>query len=386
MAIGMREIPQFAFFLIYLQEQLGLAPVTISSVVAGAQIAGMATALLGGAITARLGRKRVLVCGLVLSGLSSLAFQMPLPGLVPFVWILSGAGGALVAVGGASYLTRISAQRDLGILAAFYAMSLTIGGAIGNPIAGLIIERYGFVAFSWAAIALSTGTILVVTLFMTHIQDHAPEPVSMRSTWLGVLSTARQTNVRLLVGLRCLPTIFYGMLTVLIPLLINDLTGSKVMVAAYGTTTLIVASAAQLLAGRSSDRWGARLPTLAAYAAILLSGLGLAASSGTVWGLFVFGVLGIAAAWSLSTLMYVWVNDGVPKAEHPSTFGLLHAMWSLSMISGSFLGSWFVSLTPGLPFLAAGLLNIGSFFLIWSYYNRSSVKGAVSRRQNIRET
>ena len=123
--------------------------------------------------------------------------------------------------------------------------------------------------------------------------------------------------MRLVVGLRCLPTIFYGMLTVLIPLLLNDLTGSKVMVAAYGTINLIVASGAQLLAGRAADRWGARIPSLAAYAAIVLSGLGLAASHGTVWGLFVFGVLGIAAAWSLSTMMYVWVSDGIPQGRTP---------------------------------------------------------------------
>jgi MFS family permease len=381
MASGMRDMPQFTFFLIYLQEQLGLPPVTISSIVAGGQIAGMVTALLGGMITARLGSKWVLVCGLTLAGLSSIAFQVHSIWLVPFVWFIAGAGLALVTVGGASYLTRISARGGLGMLAAIYALSMTIGGAIGNPLAGVIIERYGFVAFSWAAMALTVSTILVVTLLMTNFQDRAPEPISLRSFGSSVLFTARQTNIPLLVGLRCLPTIFYGMLMVLIPLLINGLSGSKVMVAAYGTTNLVVASAAQLLAGRAADRWGARLPTIVAYTAILLSGLGLAVCAGTLWGLFVFGVLGIAAAWSLSTMMYIWVNDGVPKAEHPSTFGLLHAVWSLSMISGSVLGGWFVSAVPapipGLPFLIAGLLNIGSFFLIFAYYDRIALKGAL---------
>jgi MFS family permease len=372
MASGMRDLSQFAFFLIYLQERLGLTPASISGVVVGAQIAGMVTALLGGAVTARLGSKWVLVCGLMLSGISSLAFQMPYLGLVAFLWILSGAGTALVTVGGASYLTSISARGALGILAAFYALSMTIGGAVGNPVAGMIIERYGFVAFSWAATALSAVIILVVTLLMENIQDHSSKPVSLGSLGSGIFSTARKANVQMLSGLRSLPTIFYGMLTVLIPLLINSLTGSKLMVAVYGTTNLIVASAAQLLVGKASDRWGARLPTLTAYAAIVLSGLGLAASSSMVWGLFVFGVIGIAAAWSLSTLMYVWVNDGVSKADQPSTFGLLHAVWSLSMISGSLLGGWLVSSMPGLPFLVGGLLNVGSLFLIRVYYNRNS--------------
>jgi len=385
MASGMRDMPQFAFFLIYLQEQLGLKPVTISSLVAGAQIAGMVTALLGGAITAKLGSKWVLVCGLTLSGLSSLAFQVPLLGLVVLLWFFGGAGMALVTVGGASYLTRISGRGSLGILAAFYALSMTVGGAIGNPFAGVLIEGHGFVAFSRAAMALSFGTILVISLLMRHLQDQTMKQVSLRSFWSGVLDTARQTNVRMLVGLRCLPTIFYGMLIMLIPLLINSLTGSKMMVAAYGTTNLIVASLAQLLAGRAVDRWGARRPTLLAYTALILAGLGLTVSAGRLWGLFGFGVLGIAAAWSLSTLMYVWVNDGVPKAEHPSTFGLLHAVWSLSMICGSLLGGWLVSPMPGLPFLVGGILNVGSLFLALSYYGRNLVKDTVSSNQGIRE-
>jgi DHA1 family inner membrane transport protein len=374
---GMRDIPQFAFFLIYLQEQLGLAPKAISSVVAGAQIAGMVTALLGGAIVARLGSKWVIVCGLILSGLSSLVFQVPLPGLVPVLWFLGGAGSALVTVGGASYLTQIGARGELGMLAAFYVLSITIGGAVGNPAAGVIIEQFGFVAFSWTAIMLSALIILAVIFVMPPMREgKKAEAVSLRSFWSGVRSTVQQPNVRLLVGMRSFPTIFYGMLTVLIPLLINGLSGSKVLVAAYGTTTLIVASAAQLLAGKAADRWGARLPTTAAYTALILVGLALAASSGRVWGLFVFGVLGNAAAWSLSTLMYVWVNDGIPKADHPATFGLLHAVWSLSMITGSVFGGWFVSTFPGLPFLAGGLLNAGSFFLLFTYYRRRSVDRA----------
>lgn len=92
--------------------------------------------------------------------------------------------------------------------------------------------------------------------------------------------------------------------------------------------------------------------------------------------LFLFGVLGIAAAWSLSTLMYVWVADGLPKDEHPATFGLLHAVWSLCMITGSLLGGWLVRLTPGLPFLLVALINIGACVLIILYYRRQAAEDA----------
>jgi DHA1 family bicyclomycin/chloramphenicol resistance-like MFS transporter len=168
------------------------------------------------------------------------------------------------------------------------------------------------------------------------------------------------------------------MLTVLIPVLLNGLSGNKLVVAAYATTNLIVASVAQLSAGRAADRWGARGPTLVAYTAIILAGLGLAATVNTVWGLFIFGVLGVAAAWSLSTLMYVWVKDGVAQSEHASSFGLLHAVWSLSMIAGSLLGGSLVRTFPGLPFLIAGLLNVGSLFLALAYYARPNARNTSS--------
>ncbi|CAN5606718.1 hypothetical protein BH10CHL1_BH10CHL1_03420 [soil metagenome] len=368
MASGMRDMPQFAFFLIYLQEQLSLAPATIAMIVAGAQIAGTVAALLGGAMTARLGSKTVLVCGFVLAGLSSLVFQVQGFWWVTLLWLIGGSGGALVTVAGSSYLTRLSTRKALGILAALYALSMTIGGAIGHPIAGVLIERYGFGTFGWTAIALTIVIILMITLRMANLHDYATEPVSLNRLGGNILLTLRQPRVRLLIGLRGLPTLFYGMLTVLIPLLINELSGNKVTVAAYGTTSLIVASVAQLLAGRAADRWGASRPTLVANTILIGTGLGLFLGARSVAGLFLFGVLGIAAAWSLSTLMYVWVADGIAKGEHPATYGLLHAVWSLCMIGGSLLGGWLVRLTPGLPFLVLGLVNIGACFLTMVYY------------------
>jgi MFS family permease len=380
---GLRDMPQHAFFLIYLQEQLELAPATISGIVAGAQAAGMIVALLGGVVSARLGSAGVLVLGLALSGLSSLAFQFPSTGLAAASWLAGGAGMALTAVGSASFLTRLSGRRALGVLAALYALSMTIGGAIGNPLAGALIEQHGFGAFGWAAMAVSGVAILIVAVLMAPLAPRGEAPATGRILALGALPALRIPRARLLIGLRCLPTVFYGTLSVLIPLLLHERSGSKALVAGYGTAMLIVASAAQLLAGRAADRWGARRPTLTAYAVLVFAGLGLAVSAGAawgwVWGVFVFGVLGNAAAWSLSTLMYVWVTDGIPRAEHPAMFGLLHAVWSLSMVTGSMLGGWLVMAAPGLPFLLGGLLNAGAMLLAVAYYRAVGTTTGASR-------
>jgi hypothetical protein len=52
------------------------------------------------------------------------------------------------------------------------------------------------------------------------------------------------------------------------------------------------------------------------------------------------------------------------------------------MITGSVFGGWLVSSFSGLPFLAGGLLNIGSFFFLVSYYKRSSVRRVLPDSQS----
>jgi MFS family permease len=315
-----------------------------------------------------------LALGLALMGVGALVFLTQAPWLAVALWCISGVGLALSTVGGASYLTQLNQEGALGMFAAFYALSMTIGGAIGNPLAGWLIDRRGFGIFGLATAALTAATVLFAALFLAHLQERTSVAASVRS-WgqallPAVLPAWQRTRVSLLVAMRALPTIFYSTLIVLIPLLLNDLLKSKTLVAAYGATNLIVASLAQLVVGRAADRWGARIPTLVAYATVVTAGLGLAVGANTAWGLFLFGVLGISAAWCLSTLMYLWVANGIPKADHASVFGFLHAVWSLSMIGGSLVGGWLVHGRPGLPFLAAGLLNIVSIMLTLAYYAR----------------
>jgi MFS family permease len=363
-------MPQLSFFPIYLQEDLGLSTALISAIVSGALVSGMFAALLGGAVTGELTSKRTFVLGLLVSAVGVLAFLVRLPWLVALLWFIGGAGLSLITVAGASYLTGLSARGALGILAALYSLSLTVGGVIGNPIAGLVIERYGFGAFGLAALLFILLTALFAARMLIPLDDHAPRSAPLAAFWTTSAPLLRQARIRMLIGLRGLPTIFYGLMTVLIPLLLNDLSGSKTLVAAYSTANLVIASACQIIAGRAADRWGARVPTVAAYSCLALAGLGLALTAGTVWGLFVFGVIGVAAAWSLSTLMYVWVADGVTAVERPPAFGLLHAVWCLSMIAGSLLGGLLAPLAAGLPFLVGALLCAAAPFLAVAYYRR----------------
>lgn len=360
-------LPQMSFFPIYLEEQLTLSPFALSAVVAAGQAAGLIAALLGGRLTDTLGSKRVLVLGLIGGTLVSLVFLVQLPLIVALLWMLGGVANSLQTLGGSSYLTRAVNPQRLGVLSALYALSMTLGGAVGSPVAGQILDTSGFRIYGLIGVAVVASALVVASLFLP-VQRVAAEEGQEKQ--ISTLALARRSVMQLLMGLRFLPTVYYGMSLVLVPLMINSLAGNKTTVAIYGTIGLMIASVAQLLAGRAADRYGHRTPTLVSYTLLILASLGLAIFSGQLWGVFVFGILGLATAWALASLLFVLVSDGVSRAEHGRAFGLLHATWSIAMITGSLLGGALTHMQPGLPFLVAGLLNTLSIVLALAFFTQ----------------
>ena len=305
---------------------------------------------------------------LLLGGVvASLIFQSGVPLMVAVLWGLAGAAGSLQTLGGSSYLTQMADPRRLGLLAALYALSGTLGGALGSPVAGRILDTAGFRTYGLTGLGLAALTVLLAVILLPNRQKQVRDQAAgsfRESMW----DMTRRPVMRLLMALRFLPTIYYGMSIVLIPLMINHLAGNKATVAIYATVSLTVASVAQLLTGRAADRYGHRKPTLFGYCALIVAALGLAIFANQLWGVFLFGVMGLAVAWSLAALMFVLVSDGVPRAEHGRAFGLLHATWSLAMIGGALLGGALTRVAAGLPFLVAGLLNIASVVVAMAFF------------------
>lgn len=370
-------LTQMSFFPIYLEEELLYAPMAIATVIAIGQASGLVAALLGGGLTDAWGSKRVLVLGLLGSMIASLVFQTQLALLVAALWGLAGVATSLQTLGGSSYLTRMSSPQRLGLLSALFALSLTLGGAVGSPLAGRLLDAAGFSLYGLVGLAILAITLLWAIVMLpvqspdSHVQRQSRQASSM-------LELTHRPLVRLLIGLRYLPTIYYGLSSVMIPLMLNELAGNKSTVAVYSTVSLVVASVAQLLAGRAADYYGHRGPTLIGYAALSVSALGLALFADKLWGVFFFGILGNAVAWALATLFFCLVSDGVPRHEHGRAFGLMHATWSIAMISGAMLGGALTRFATGLPFLAAGLLNSVAILLVLAFFRRLGSEGVTA--------
>jgi MFS family permease len=352
---GIVLLPQRFFFPIYLEEHLGYTAVVVSISV-------------GGALSDALGRKWTLILGLFGFVLGSLLYLVRAPWLVTLLWALSGLGLGFHSLGGQGYLIDAAGSEHLGVVSALYHWGFTLGGALSSPAAGAILDSRGFGAFGWALLLASLATALGATVFLPRLREPAEETPTWNKSLFGYSEIIRRPVVMLLGLLRFLPTCYYGMMTVLIPLLMNRVATNKISVALYATVSQIMATLAQALAGWAADRWGRRLPTRTAFAVLIASAVGLAGFASHLWGLYVFGVLGISAAWSLATLMPCLVSDATIPEERGRVLGTLDLLWNAGMMTGSMIGGALVGIAVGLPFLVAALLTVGAISLTVPFF------------------
>ena len=376
--------PQRSFFPIYVEEQLGYTAVLVSAFVVTGQLLGMIASVIGGALCDTLGRKWTLVLGLVGFVFASLTYLARVPWLVALLWAVGGLGLGFYVLGGQSYLVDAASSERLGMLSALYYWGFTVGGALSSPGAGVILDSRGFGTFGLVLLAASLVTTLGAAAFLPRLDsvkearlrpEAQPEGFfpknlvsALSKSLFGYGEVLRRPVVVMLGLLRLLPTCYWGMASVLIPLLINRMAGSKTAVALYATISQILASLAQMLVGRAADRWGRRWPTLVAFGTLVFSAIGLASFATHLWSFYTFGVLGACAAWSLSTLMPCLVSDATPIEERGRVLGTLHLLWNVGMMVGSLLGGALVEVAAGLPFFIAALLNLGAVVLAVSFF------------------
>lgn len=370
---GIVLLPQRSFFPIYMEERLEYTMVSVSAFVALGQLLGMIASVVGGTLCDSMGRKWTLVLGLTGFIFGSLAYLIRVPWLVILLWSISGFGLGFHTLGGQSYLIDAAGPERLGVLSALYNWGFTIGGTLSSPGAGIVLDRRGFSAFGMVLLVLSLVTTLGTMAFLPRLQNSG-----IRRELGGLRDyrdVVRRPVVVILGLLRFLPTCYYGMVTVLIPLLINRTAGSKTAVAWYATLSLIMASLAQVLVGRAADRWGRRGPTLVAFGVLVISAVGLAGSAAHLWSFYTFGVLEACAAWSLSTLTPCLVSDATAVEERGRVLGTLNLLWNVGMMVGALIGGALVEIAVGLPFFVAAWLNLGAIMLAAFFFRLPAVQG-----------
>jgi MFS family permease len=368
---GMMLSPQRTFFPVYLHE-LGYSALFISTLATLRQVMGLLASPLGGSLSDSWGRRRTLLLGELGFVSSSLVFLVTSPSATAVLWALGGLGMGLHTLGGQSYLMAAAPAGHLGLFTAFYNWGYTLGGTLSSPVAGLLLDRRGYTAFGLALTVLALGTIALNLLALPRSRAQRDAKASSWRALFGYRDLAGRPLVVMLVGLRFLPTVYWGMAMVLVPLLLVAAGASKTAIALYATASQAIAVLAQVAVGRAADRVGSKLPTAIAFSLLAVSALGIGLKGSQLWAMYVFGTLGTATAWSLSTLLPTWVVLVSEERERGRVLGWVHLWWNVGMIVGAMIGGALYERQPGLPFLVAGLLSVFSIALSFAFFRSAS--------------
>jgi MFS family permease len=339
-------------------------------------VVGGVFALLGGAVADGVGQRRALLLGLAGLPLAALVFLADQPWLMAALVGLRGATEGLQVAGSQSYLVAGAPAGQIGLASALFFLGSTLGSSIGNLAGGWVVERLGF---QWLALWTIAAGVLVTIAAGRLLGEPGPTRSrrGVRSGLRGYTALVRRRDVMLLACVRFLPTVYWGVMTLLMPLLLYRLSQQVIVVSAYSAVSLLLAAGSQVLTGRTIDRVSRTLPPIILSALIPVCAALAALASGSLPALFAVGILGTCVAWSISITLPPLAREVSESNEEGRVLGFLHLLWSGAMLSGTLLGGAVVEIDPALPFWIVGGLNCGTWLAALALHRRRG------RRQSV---
>ena len=340
---------------------------------------GGISALIGGTLSDRFGRKPAILIGMtgavVVGGLFTTETPLFIWGILCYEGIASGFKTA----GGQTYLISVVPSNRLGVATGLYFINMTVGSAVGSAIAGEVIDRIDYGVFGIGAVILA-GVLFIGACFFLPRLARQPSSNSQRQQggiWKSTLNIgayidlSRRRNMKMLIGLRVFPTYYWGSVNLLMPILIARIAGVKAT-GYYGAVSLLFAFGCQLAVGRICDVIGHRMPALVANALVTLLAFGVAFFHDSLIALEVFGILGAGAAWGLSTTIPRFINEFTEPHEKGHGVGLTHLAWSTGFLLGYVASGFLINFSVQVPFIVAGISLIFSTAIAYKLFNDSN--------------
>ena len=181
----------FPFFALYITEKFGVGMTEAGVLLGMSSLFGLVGSMIGGALTDRFGRRRLILFGLTFSALSSLSFG--LAGNIKILYVLIVIVGLLSRIANPAYdamladiLPKTKQQEGFGITRVAFNFAWIFGTALG----GLIAAR-SFLALFLIDAFLSIMLMVFLYLYLPETQPRAHESEQAQEPLLKTLAGYR---------------------------------------------------------------------------------------------------------------------------------------------------------------------------------------------------
>jgi MFS family permease len=349
-------------------DDLGLSKAG-AGVLSAAYAAGTLFASLpAGFLAARFGPRRVLLLGLLLLGMASLAFGFANDVvLLDAARFIQGMGGALAWAGALTWLIVATPDARRGAV---------IGGVLGTAIAGELLGP------AVGALAGEVGTepvfssVLILAVALSLAVARIPEPglgerQQLRDVWAAISSRPVLSATWYVAA----PSALFGVVTVLLPLRIHELGGGAGLIAAGFTVGAGLEAVLAPLAGRVSDRAGRLRPYAAGMVvcAVAIAFVPAADVVGVLLAALIAISVGAGICFAPSLTM---LSDSAEATGLHQGFaaGLTNMAWAAGQVSGAVGGGALAGATgDALPCLLAAALLLATAAAAWQAGDRERV-------------
>ncbi len=202
----------FPFLTLYITRQFGVGMTEVGIIFGLFSLSSIIGSMISGALTDHLGRKQMLIAGLVISALTSLfmgaahSFALFCSGAI-IAGLFSNIGGPAQQAMVADLLPEKQRTQGFGLLRVVANLAVTIGPAIGGLLAG---RSYLILFISDAVLSTITAAIVFVAIKETRPVSQAAAPEqTIGQTFRGYGKVLRDTTVILFIGASILMVFVY---------------------------------------------------------------------------------------------------------------------------------------------------------------------------------
>jgi MFS family permease len=351
----------YPFFALYLTRKFGVGMAEVGVLFAVFSLSGFISSTLGGALTDRLGRKGIVIFGLITSSFSAVA--MGVVNTFEAFFVLALTVGIFGEVAGpahnamvADLLPERQRAQGYGIIRVAFNLSVTIGPAIG----GLLASR-SYLALFIADAVISLITALLVWRFLpeTRPQAHPDAPQeSMAGTFGGYFRVLRDVPFLLFMGASVLMTIVYINMNTTLGVYLRDV--HDVLESGYGYILSLNAAMVVLFQFAITRRIEKRPPLLMMAAGTALYAIGFAMYGFvSIYTLFLLAMVVITIGEMLvAPVGQALVARFAPEDMRGRYMAVFGYTWGVSFAVGPYLAGWVMdNYDPRFLWYACGIVG-----------------------------